>query len=398
MATSVINNIRIACWNCRGLSASIPFLRTLLSENDIVCLSEHWLHNNRLSQLDEVCNDFYNFGKSSRVSSEESFGLRRGQGGVAIFWRKTLRGVSAIKTLSHDRICGIRMECEGGTVLVFLSVYMPASGSRDNLAVTLDELEAIIDGLEAGAIRVVCGDFNGNMGSAGGKRGTGPPTKAGRTVLNFMNNLDLTAINLRSSATGHIATYEGHNGRSVIDYIMIPKFLAEKIRKCHTGRNEALNTSDHLPIEAILMINILPRFIELEKNNKRIRWDKCSHDHIIQHYEIPVCLELREVDIILDQQGVPTAVIDECMDKIITSLHEGASVIPKSKFATHLKPYWNAELSDLKKAKMMWFNRWKVEGRALDVNDPVRINMLKKKKKKSLANVSEKSVGSIKTT
>ena len=390
MAASFKNNLNIACWNCRGLSASIPFLRTLLKENDVVCVSEHWLHNNCLSQLDEVSLDFQNFGKSSRVSSEESFGLRSGQGGVAIFWRNSLRGVTAIRTIDHDRICGIRMECEEGSVIVILSVYMPASGSRDSLVVTLNELEAIIGGLEEGAIPVICGDFNGDMGSEGGTRGEGQPTRAGRLVLDFANSQNLIAANLSSIATGQVSTYEGHNGRSLIDYIMIPKFLLDKMRKCQTGRNEALNTSDHLPIEMSLNVSALPRMIGLEKSSKRIRWDKCSPDHIFQHYEIPVAQELHRVESCLDEPYVPSTIIDECMDWVISILHKGAEAIPKSKFVSHLKPYWNAELSALKKTKMMWFNRWKEEGRTLAADDPVRINMLQSKKEfnKHIKNIS----------
>ena len=78
------------------------------------------------------------------------------------------------------------------------------------------------------------------------------------------------------------------------------------------------------------------------------------------------------------------------MDLVTSILHEGATVIPKSKFANHLKPFWNAELNGLKKVKMMWFNRWKSEGRTLDADNVVRKNMLKSKKEfcKSIRKVS----------
>ena len=375
-----MDTIRIACWNCRGLSSSIPFLRSLLDANDIVLISEHWLHFNRLQQLDEIDVKFNQCGRASRSSSEESFGLRRGQGGVAIFWKKDMKGVSIIQTIKHDRICGIRVECADSSVLVFLSVYMPASGSRDNLTITLDELGAVIENLEDGSIPIICGDFNGNIGFEGGPRGTDVPTRAGKAVLKFIYDQNVVAANLLRKASGSVNTYVGHNGSSVIDYILVPRYMASKIKSCHTGRNEALNTSDHLPIELTLNIDALPRSVLIDKPQNRIRWDKCSADFISRVYQVPVYVKLTGINDKLDNHEVTNAEIDSCTDSIIKALHEAAVNVPKSKFASHLKPYWCEELNVLKKAKMGWFNEWKSKGRTKNPEDPVRINMLKSKK------------------
>ena len=78
---SNINTLRIACWNTRGFSAAIPCLRELLSKNDVVAISEHWLHNNRLNLLNEASDKFFTHGRASRNASEESYGLQRGMGG-----------------------------------------------------------------------------------------------------------------------------------------------------------------------------------------------------------------------------------------------------------------------------------------------------------------------------
>ena len=380
MATPFRKDLKIACWNCRGLSSSIPFLRSLLDRNDIVLISEHWLHNNRLQQLDEIHNDFNVCGRSSRLSSEETYGIRRGQGGVAIFWRKDLKGVSTIETIRHDRICGIRLECAEGSVLVVLSVYMPAGGSSDNIEVALDELGAIIDDLEVGAIPIVGGDFNGNMGTTGGPRGRGGPTKAGSAVLSFMTDQNLMAVNLVEKATGPVNTYEGHNGSSLIDYIMIPCFMESKIRACHTGRDEASNTSDHLPIESTINVGTLPRSIEVKMGPKRLKWEKCDTAFLVENYQIPIQHDLMAVQELLGDPNISNESVDLCIDAIINTLHDTARVIPTAKFVKHLKPYWNEELNLLKKDKMKWFKKWKAEGRTKQLNDPVRIRMLESKK------------------
>ena len=380
MATTQSNNINIACWNCRGFSSSVPFLRSLLDNNDVVLISEHWLHNNRLQQLDGVDDKFNQVSRASNRSSEESFGLHRGQGGVAIFWKKDLKGVSVMETIKHDRVCGIRVECANNSVVVILAVYMPAVGSRDNLSVTLDELGAFIENLEEGAVPIICGDFNGDMGAEGGPRGYGKPTRAGREVLKFMRDQNLIAANLMTTATGPVDTYIGHNGSSVIDYVFIPQPLGDKIRSCRTGRNEGSNTSDHVPIEVSLDIASLPRSVYLDKPQKRIRWDKCSPEFIHRSYQTPVYNKLFEVRARLNDQDLANPDIDACVNIIINTLHETAEVVPKSKYAKHLKPYWCEELNELKRVKMGWFNQWKEEGRSKDPTDLVRINMLKSKK------------------
>ena len=110
--------------------------------------------------------------------------------------------MSIIETMKHDRFCGIRMEGPNGSVFVFISVYLPVSGSRDSLSVTLDELSSYIEGLDDNVIPIVAGDFNGDMGEQGGPRGVGRPTKAGLTVLNFMEEHHFVATNMLDKASG----------------------------------------------------------------------------------------------------------------------------------------------------------------------------------------------------
>ena len=67
-------------------------------------------------------------------------------------------------------------------------------------------------------------------------------------------------------------------------------------------------------------------------------------------------------------------------DYIIKAIHKAATGIPRTKFVKHLKPYWCEELSNLKKEKMFWFSRWKLEGRTMDNTNWVR-QMMKSSKK-----------------
>ena len=378
---STQKDFKIGCWNSRGFKSAIPFLRSMLKNNDIFMINEHWLHRNCLNMLDEVSSDFCWHARASKHASEERYGRYRGQGGVAIFWDKELKGVSPIENLLHDRICGIRVEVGDGSVMVLLSVYMPASSSDDSLQVTIDELAGIVDSLEDNTTVIICGDLNGDIGSAGGPRHKRAPTKAGKVILNFMREYNLTSANLMSLSSGPVDTYYGHNGSSSIDHILIPRFMEKNVVSCRTGRNEACNTSDHIPVELVLRIDALPRAVNIKKEQKRIKWDKCDANRIRNNYQIPLEEKLSGLyNRLLESEITLPDDVDLCFNHVIESLHQAAEGVPKAKYVSHLKPYWCDELSRLKKDKMYWFKRWRDEGRTLDDNNKVRQNMKTSKK------------------
>ena len=156
--------LSMACWNSRGMVAALPYLNKILEDNDIVALSEHWLHSNRLNVLTELTQDFNVIGRASKQAEAGDYGYKQGQGGVALFWRKSLCGVSPITSLVHDRICGILLQSTLGNTLNILSVYMPSPGSTDDFDVVLDELAEIVESMEDGSLTLILRDFNGDVG------------------------------------------------------------------------------------------------------------------------------------------------------------------------------------------------------------------------------------------
>ena len=218
------------------------------------------------------------------------------------------------------------------------------------------------------------------MGTLSGPRGRGPSSRAGRVVYDFMMRQNLTAVNSMTRATGRLCTYHGHNGSSTIDYIMVPVFLSDCVWSVHTGGYESLNTSDHYPISATLRIGNLPRSVRIEKGAERIKWDKLTEEELFQGYQVPICLALHTLNQEIQVSDGSPAQIDDFFDTLTRILHSKAKPIPRAKFRSHLKPYWSAELNDLKKRKMEWFKKWKDQGRSLDDNDPTRIPMKLSKK------------------
>ena len=390
---TVINkHLRIANWNSRGFSAAIPHVRKLFDSNDIIGISEHWLHRNQLYKLNEISKEFTCFGRASKMASEETFGIRRGLGGVAICWRSSLSGVTPLLNVNHDRICGIRMQTESNNILNILSVYMPSAGSPEDLNITLDELSGIVESFEDGAINIIIGDLNGDIGHLGGPRSVRIPTRAGQSVMDFINKYELTAINLQEYSTGSVDTFKCHNGSSTIDYVLIPSTWQNKVVTCHTEDEEVLNTSDHFSIQTTIDVGSLPSSINHSQQRKSIKWDKMSNADIYNLYEAPLALMLGELQDIRGDSVMQTDAIDSLFDRVISCVHLCTNNLPKSKFARHLKPFWSDELSAAKREKMHWFNLWKLEGRTINDNDPVRTRMKESKKsfRKLLSKISRR--------
>ena len=80
-----VKNIRLTTWNMRGMTAAIPYLKSILADNDIVTINEHWLHANRLDLLESLTSEFQVVARSSKYANSDSYGITRGQGSTAIF-------------------------------------------------------------------------------------------------------------------------------------------------------------------------------------------------------------------------------------------------------------------------------------------------------------------------
>ena len=71
------------------------YMHKLLESVDVLAISEHWLYADELTILDNLHNDFLYYAK---ISEQNNMNTRwkRGQGGVAIVWKKTSQGTTII--------------------------------------------------------------------------------------------------------------------------------------------------------------------------------------------------------------------------------------------------------------------------------------------------------------
>ena len=372
--------ISITCWNSRGLVASLPYLNEILANNDVVALSEHWLHSNRLNVLTEISQDFNVIARASRHADASVYGYKRGQGGVALLWRKTLGGASPITSLTHDRICGIRLQCTYGRILNVLSVYMPAPGSDDNFDEILDDLAEIVESMETGSLTMICGDFNGDVGHLGGNKSTRKPTTVGRKLMKFFKEYSLILCNMEDSSKGPLNTFRGGVGASTIDYVAVPTSLYDDVLSCEVLENPVINTSDHNAISIVMKFSSLSVTIPISESVRNVKWSKINSQTLEDVYTKPsdeFCASLLARS---DISNMNPAEIDDIIDLLTSKLFELSEKLPKAKFRKHVRPFWNDTLTELKRVKVHAYRVWRSEGSVRDPNDINYINHKKAKR------------------
>ena len=188
----------------------------------MLALSEHWLYKDELSFLDSL-ND--NFSVISCTSSDNKIKERwkRGQGGVALFLKKTLK-VREIQTAS-DRLASVSFKIENIN-FVIVAVYLP---SRNN---DLKEYMKTLDTLEQFCVRhkscgtklLLLGDFNAHIKEDKLNQDWNNRDKRLQTFLSKMN---LVAVNLSPWCENPQYTYLSNTGNSIVDYIFVGNDVIE---------------------------------------------------------------------------------------------------------------------------------------------------------------------------
>ena len=65
VGASATTNIRVGCYNVRGIKSNDDYTRILLNHLDVCAISEHWLHDYDLHQLQNLHADFEVFSTCS---------------------------------------------------------------------------------------------------------------------------------------------------------------------------------------------------------------------------------------------------------------------------------------------------------------------------------------------
>jgi exonuclease III len=142
-----------------------------LNKTDILVIQEHWLYPDSISFLQSLHYDFTGWGRSSNEINLNSL-WRRGKGGIAILWRKSLNAnIQIMHDIGNDRIIAVQVTTDDKHNFYIIGAYLP-SAKKPILPYkkSVDELEDVINQLSDRGPFIVLGDLNCHIGTFGGPR------------------------------------------------------------------------------------------------------------------------------------------------------------------------------------------------------------------------------------
>ena len=217
-----MGKVNFGCWNCAGVYGNFIYIKALLRTLDVLALSEHWLYEDELIFLNSLDDSF---DVISCSSSENNILERwkRGQGGVALFFRKTLKA-KEIKTLC-DRIVSASIII-GKIKTVVVSVYFPSTNYNfTEYSNTLSELEQFcIQQKSYGFNLILLGDFNAHLLETNLHQRL---NKRGLKLQEFCASLNLTPVNISPVCKNPQFTYYSRSGNSIVDYVIVDDVLLQ---------------------------------------------------------------------------------------------------------------------------------------------------------------------------
>ena len=126
MAKQKIQTTIIGSINIQRAKGNSKYLENILNTCDILCIQEHWLLSLEKKILENMHKDF---NVSAKAVDDDDIKLNykslRGNGGIAVFWKKTIDNAVKIKSDWGSRIQVITIN-NVPTMLCIVNVYMPS--------------------------------------------------------------------------------------------------------------------------------------------------------------------------------------------------------------------------------------------------------------------------------
>ena len=274
--------LKILTVNIEGVVANRLYLEKLCSQNNIICLQEHWLWDFQKNWIQNNFNDFKSFVRCHDSNDPiTNFNVPRGQSGVAILWSNKLADRITCLDVGNERVMAIELDAE--IKICIINVYLPTnkSDSEYRYRECLDVLHDIIQRYELTHKILLCGDLNGTL------------------LPNRNNKHDIILKDFLQEhflSTGTFSSMEPtffhFNGvvSSQIDYILSSD--SSLYDSYSILQKDPCNVSSHVPIQVDIR---LPYGITLEycssvpklkqKPKTVYSWTKISSDSFIEHLQ-----------------------------------------------------------------------------------------------------------------
>lgn len=354
------NAINIATWNSTGIISSASYLCDMLIKSDVdICgVSEHWLFKQNLHFLDCINSDYVSYAVSD-PDLDTCSNRRVGKGGIALLWHKRMTQFVTILETNVKHFIGIQIVLNPGEYIFLFQVYLPCKNHSMNIYRNcLEDLENIICMYEDKGSLIIIGDYNTELASERLTTSFNIDSR-GTLLLELLNKYSLKPINTLNICRGAKYSNVPYNTsrETLIDHAVISDRILSNILDCQILEDSALNVSTHRPIIFSLSIrtSYCPKTRVISPNI--INWHNVKQEHIDQYMHF---LEYSDVlSCALDFPVKHTSDIDDLYSGIIVIVNLATKLfIPKVKFKSYIKPYWNDLLTSLHKEMVIKRTEW----------------------------------------
>ena len=327
---------------------------------DFCGISEHWLYKSSIHFVNSLNTEY-----RCHVICDSSLDLpsrrRVGKGGVGLMWKSKYDKYVTPLTLNDDRICGIQYQISRDSFLFLFQVYLPCRNhSIVHFKEYIDKLYDLWYMYSQLGIVIFMGDFNSNLLQRNVEKDT-----RNSAFSCFLRNTNLVAVNMLPTTQGARMSFVSYDGQheTLLDYILVPVEKADCVLHSEIADDNCLNVSRHRPVLSYLKLADAVAMTLPPVSS--VSWKKVNSFHIEQYQ----CGLRNDASL---QNAVITSIrntgdIDLLCSTISSSVQSNGDIhFPKSNFKSHLKPYWNSDLTRLHKEMRTLRTKWKQHGRPRD--------------------------------
>jgi hypothetical protein len=124
------SRILIASYNCKNIKTCRQSINSILKNNDIVLIQEHWLFHSQINIISDIYNKIKLAAKGVDIRDPLlPISLPRGYGGVAVLWNMSIDHLIRPILDATERIQSIELEGFDRSMII-ISVYLPVVGSN----------------------------------------------------------------------------------------------------------------------------------------------------------------------------------------------------------------------------------------------------------------------------
>ena len=356
---TLMDNVSIVGFNTQGMKSNSMYVNSLLIDNDIIFLNEHWLSNAEKHILENMCKHSHTI----MFNPAEKKPCGRPYQGNCFLINHAL--ANQVETIHKDnRVFAIKVASQSNPLLL-IGVYLTSYHNADSIDEYREQLNLIASliCMNAECEPIVIGDHQSFPDSIYDSSSRNNPKRnpLSKLLSNFLtnNNMDLADVTM---GHGPSTTYRHPTlaNSSYIDHVAVRKDTKLNITDCFVSDQIEINISDHCPVSISVTTDLtIDEIISQELPKSYIPSRYWKNDTFKRNYHLAIeknVLQLSQVD-----------VSDESILKMFDILQDSATEAAETTFKHESKvsfsrKWWTPALTNAKRILSSHFKSWKEAG------------------------------------